>query len=607
MPSTTSHSALIFKLKESSMPGKIKVWSTAAAFWLVQAAVLGQGAYQIHLNAEPDTVSAGQAGSLDVEVLLSEGYHVTAPGSGLFSVEPEPAEGIEFEAPRYPQGEKDKFGEVYKGAVHVLIPFKAVEAAAAGARVLSARVTIQQCGESQGVCYPPEDVRVETRLIVREGRPTASEPEAAGGRDIAGRVSDALSKGSATAFLLVFLGGLLTGFTPCVYPMIPITIAVIGAQSSGKKLGGFVLSLFYVLGIGVTFSMLGMIAAQTGSLFGSAMNHPILKVVISVIFLVMGLSMLGAFVMQMPPSLAARFRGRKRKGFFGAFITGLVAGLIVSPCISPLLVVILAWVAKSGSLPLGFGLLFTFAMGLGVLFVIIGTFSGALRALPKSGFWMEWIERGFGILLVTLAVVFIRPVVSPFLYACLWAVTLVFFGTFSGAFTPLVRESGGRQKTAKAVSVLLVMTGGIVLFQAFAGQRPAGGAKNRVINSGSETAAPEASAIPWKFSEAEAFETAKATGRSVLIDFYAEWCAACRELDEKTWPDANVQKAAAGFVPLRMDMTAKNERNAGIQKKYHIIGMPTVILADSRGKEIDRFTGYQSPKGVAEFLRKHGR
>lgn len=584
------------------MKKQVRIWSMATALLLVQAAVLGQGAYQIRLKAEPDTVSAGQAGFLDVEIRLSEGYHVTAPGSGLFSVEAEPAEGVEFKEPQYPPGVKDKFGEVYKGIVHVRIPFNTASASVPGVRALSAKVTIQQCGESQGVCYPPEDVRVETPLLVREGRQAASEPAKGRSKDIAGRVSDALAKGTASAFLLVFLGGLLTGFTPCVYPMIPITIAVIGAQASGKKLSGFVLSLFYVLGIGVTFSVLGMIAAQTGSLFGSAMNQPIFKVLISVIFLAMGLSMLGAFVMQMPPSLAARFRGKKRRGFFGAFITGLVAGLIVSPCISPLLVVILAWVAKSGSLPLGFGLLFTFAMGLGVLFLIIGTFSGALRALPKSGFWMEWIERGFGILLVTLAVVFVKPVVSQFLYACLWAVTLVFYGTFLGAFTPLDRESGSRQKLAKAVSVLLVMTGGIVLFQTFTG-----GARNQAIPAETKTAAQGSPGIPWISSETEAFQTAAAAGRPVLLDFYAEWCTACRELDEKTWPDARVQKAAAGFVPLRMDMTGKSELNSGIQKKYHIIGMPTVILADSKGREIDRFTGYQSPAEVTAFLRKHVR
>jgi len=582
---------------------RVGICGSIALLILTRSAVFSQGAYQIQLEADPDTLSPGRSGSLNVTIQLTEGYHVSAPDDGLFSVEPETVKGIVFGTPFYPEGAKEKFGLVYRGTVHVQIPFTVQPKAVTGIYTLAAKVTVQQCGESQGVCYPPEDVRVETRVLIGKAD-GAKDPTAAEGgeKDIAGRVADALEKGSITAFLLVFLGGLLTSFTPCVYPMIPITIAVIGAQASGKKLSGLVLSLFYVLGIGVTFSALGMIAAKTGSLFGSAMNHPVLKVLIAMIFFLMGLSMLGAFVMQLPPALAAKLRVKKRKGYIGAFFTGLVAGLVVSPCISPLLVVILAWVAKKGSLLLGFGLLFSFALGLGVLFIVIGTFSGALRALPKSGLWMELIERGFGILLVTLAVVFMKPVVSPFVYACLWAVTLVFYGTFLGAFTPLDRESSGRRKISKAAAVLLVMIGGILLFQAFAArsQKPAPKTAAKVDSVSAE-------GIPWIFSENEAFLNANAARKYVLIDFFAEWCAACRELDEKTWPDAAVQKAASGFIPLRMDMTEKNIQNTEIQKRYKILGMPTAIITDSQGKEIDRFTGYLSPNEVSEFLSKHGR
>ena len=572
-----------------------------AALWLIQAAVRGQGAYEVGMHPDPDTLSAGGRGSLIVEIRLAEGYHVTSPKDGLFSVEPESEAGIEFKEPIYPDGVKEKFGTIYRGNVRVRIPFTVRKDAAGGPHTIAAKVTLQQCGESLAVCYPPEEVRVETHLQVKETE-KGQAPDTAGtaGNDIAGRVTDALAKGSVTAFLLVFLGGLLTSFTPCVYPMIPITIAVIGAQASGKKMSGFILSLFYVLGIGVTFSALGMAAAKTGSLFGSAMTHPIIKGLIAGVFLLMGLSMLGAFVMQMPPSLAARLRGKKRRGFLGAFFTGLVAGLVVSPCISPLLIVILAWVAKEGSLLLGFGLLFSFAMGLGILFVVIGTFSGALKALPRSGLWMELIERGFGILLVTLAVVFMKPVVSPFLYAILWAVYLVFCGTFLGAFVPLDRDSHVRQKITKAVAVLLVMAGGIILFQAFTG-----GHRDSISRPAPEYGDAGSSGIPWMASETAAFETAKSSGKSVLMDFSAAWCAACRELDQRTWPDPEVQKAAAAYVPLRLDMTGKSEQNAEIQKRRKIIGMPTVIISDSQGREIDRFEGYQPPEKVAEFLRKH--
>jgi thiol:disulfide interchange protein DsbD len=564
----------------------------------------GQGSYSVRMETVPDTLSAPGSGVAVVRLALSEGYHVTAPDNGLFAVVPDSAEGIVFGEPRYPKGVPDKFGNVYKGGIEVPVPIRISAEAAPGIRLLGATVTIQQCGESQGVCYPPEDVRVEAKVFIGlpEHGSLVPAAEASGRKDLAGRLNDALERGAFAAFLLVFLGGLLTGFTPCVYPMIPITIAVIGAQASGKKLGGFVLSLFYVLGIAVTFSALGMAAAKTGSLFGSAMSHPIVTVLIAAVFFIMGLSMLGAFVMQMPPALASRLRGKKRAGFAGAFITGLLAGLVVSPCISPLLVVILTWVAKKGSLFLGFGLLFTFALGLGVLFIVIGTFSGALRALPKSGGWMEWIERGFGVLLLALAVLFLKPVLSPFLYACLWAAGLVSLGTFLGAFTPLDRDSGSRQKIQKAAAVLLVMAGGMVLFSAWTGprQKSAPASELRTEPTGKE-------GVAWRSSEADAFKEAKASGKPVLIDFTADWCAACRELDEKTWPDAALRDALAGWIPLRMDMTKKNEKTAEAQKRFGILGMPTVVLMSSDRRELGRFTGFKQPDEVLNWLRAHAR
>jgi thiol:disulfide interchange protein DsbD len=574
--------------------------------FLVLSAALtasGQGAYELSATVEPSALRAGGSGTFFVRLALSEGFHVTAPGSGLFEVVPDTAGGIEFGAPQYPAAVKDAWGDVYKGKVSVPVSFRVRADASPGARKLEATVTVQQCGEAQGVCYAPEDVRVEAALTVESGVEDSGAPPAARGeRDLAGRVSDALEKGSIAAFLLVFLGGLLTSLTPCVYPMIPITMAVIGAQSSGKKAGGFVLSLFYVLGIGITFSVLGMAAAKTGSLFGSFMSHPAVTVLIAVLFFAMGLSMLGAFVMQLPPALASRLRGRKRTGFLGALLTGIAAGLIVSPCISPLLVVILAWVAKQGSLLLGFGLLFSFAMGLGVLFVVIGTFSGALRALPKTGVWAELIERGFGLMLVALALVFLRPVLGPFLYACAWAAALVVAGTFLGAFTPIDAGGPTRGKIAKSAAVLLVMTGGILLFSAITG-RLSGTASSPV-------AAPSVSRAEgpaWLLSETGALNAASSSGKPVLVDFAADWCAACRELDEKTWPDPSVLSAAGAFIPLRLDMTENTESVKALQKKFGILGMPTVLVLSPEGRELGRFTGFRGPAEVVRFLEAHVR
>ncbi|MDM7925903.1 MAG: protein-disulfide reductase DsbD [bacterium] len=567
------------------------------------AAAFSQGAYVIRMTVEPSSIPPDGNGKAIVEVSLSEGYHVTAPGDGLFSVVPDSVPGVVFSAPKYPEGVPDKFGKVYKGIVRVEIPLKVLPDASPGERIISAMVTIQQCGETNGVCYPPEDIRTEATLTISGPGEIAAAGQNSEKKDIAARVADALEKGSWTALLLVFLGGLLTSFTPCVYPMIPITMAVIGAQAAGgRRWSGFILSLFYVFGISLTFASLGMIAAKTGSLFGSFMNHPVVTIFIAALFLAMGLSMLGAFTIQMPPSVASKLRGKKKRGFLGAFLTGIVSGLIVSPCISPLLVVILAWVAKKGSLLMGFGLLFSFAWGLGVLFILIGTFSGALKALPKSGLWMELIERGFGILLVTLAVFFVKPVLSPFVYACLWAVYLVVLGTFLGAFTPTEKSDPPRNKILKAAAVLLVLTGAIVLYSAMTGRA---GRTVAVSDSGRTTAlsrGPE-----WLDSEDAAFAVSAAMSMPILVDFAADWCAACHELDEKTWPDATVLAALKSYVPLRLDMTRNTEAVKALQKKYRIVGMPTVIALSADGKELGRFTGFKPPAETVKFLEAHVR
>jgi thioredoxin:protein disulfide reductase len=596
-------------MKRQCMSSKRRI--VLAGLLLAAGAGFSQAKIDVRLSAEPDRLPAGGTGRLVVEISMPEGTHITAPPEGLFGVVPDSAQGLRFLDPKYPDGVPDKYGKVYKGAFRVIVPFSAAAGAAPGERRVRAVVTVQQCGESQGVCYAPEDVAVEAVVAIGPAAaggsvqsaadadgPSGSEAGGPAKRDLAGRVAEALERGSLAAFLLVFFGGLLTSFTPCVYPMIPITMAVIGARSSGKKLGGFVLSLFYVLGIAVTFSALGVIAAKTGSLFGTFMNHPVVTVLIALIFLGMGLSMLGAFVMQMPPALASKLRGKKRGGFLGIFLTGLVSGLIVSPCISPLLVVILAWVAKKGSLLLGAGLLFSFALGLGVLFVVIGTFSGALKALPKSGRWMEIIERGFGILLVTLALVFVRPVIGHFLYVCAWSAYLIVFGTFLGAFSALDKEARGADKIRKAAAVFLVLLGGILLWSAV--QARAAG-----VSPGSVAA--RESSVSWITSEEEAFTEAKSTGVPLLIDFAADWCAACRELDGKTWPDPAVIDAVGRFVPLRLDMTKTTEAVRAAQKKYGIVGMPTVLVVDPSGKELGRFTGFKGPEETAEFLEAHGR
>lgn len=550
---------------------------------------------QFTASFDPASVGRGGRGILLVRGEIPENFHITHPESGIFTVQPEAIEGIHWDKPEFPKGEPDEVGFVYHDRVTIKIPFKVENSAIEGKQKIAISVTYQPCDELHGICYPPFDKSVTAELnIIATGA-------AVSGGGIADRITNALERGSWLAFLLVFIGGILTSLTPCVYPMIPITLAVIGAQATGNRMKGFVLSLFYVLGIAVTFSTLGLVAARTGALFGTFAQHPIVKVIIAAIFLTMGLSMLGAFVMQMPPAIASRLRGKQRKGFLGAFLTGLVAGLIVSPCISPLLVVILAWVAQSGSMLLGFGLLFSFAVGLGVLFILIGTFSGVLKNLPRTGIWAELIEKGFGLLLIVLAIFFLKPLLPSYVFMGVWALFLMFSGTFLGAFRLIDAESSSRQKTAKAIGLMAVIVSAALAFFATAEYLGFTVFEKAVPVT---TERPAESSV-WLSSDEQGFKEAKETGKPVLIDFYADWCPACHELDEKTWPDSRVKTALSNYIPVRLDLTRNDASVKAYQKKYSIVGMPTVILLSPKGVEIARFEGFHSPDAVESFLNSH--
>lgn len=602
-----SSSSQVFRLDDDPAKGAAVVntcLKSALFGLLLLGSTFAQDVSPVEIAAEirPGAIKRGSTGVFEITCKVAQGYHISDASEGFFKVETESADGVTYLEVEYPPGKEDSYyGTIYRGTVRVPVPFIVTAGAEEGVRRLNARVSVQACWEESGLCYPPRIMEVgsEFRILPEKKGRTVNRESDSG--PIADRLSRALERGSWIAFFIVFLGGLLTSFTPCVYPMIPITIAVIGAQASGGKLKGLFLSLFYVLGIAITFSTLGVIAAKTGGIFGSYAQHPIVLTAISAIFLLMGLSMLGVFVIQMPARLATKLRGKKRTGFIGAFLTGLVAGLIVSPCISPLLVVILAWVAKTGSVILGAGLLFSFALGLGVLFVIIGTFSGVLKNLPKAGGWMVIIERSFGILLVIIALVFIRRVLSLPVYLWSWAVFFILAGTFIGAFSPLDADSEGKKKLMKAAGLISIIVGACLIFFGF--QR----FFEREPQAPSERAAVEKVDAGWIPSDAEGFRVSRGSGKPVLMDFYADWCTACKELDEKVWPDARVKAQLENYVLVKLDLTKNDDRAREFQRKYRIVGMPTVILFHPSGEEKFRLEGYAPPEDMEKLLIQYGR
>ncbi len=562
------------------------------------------------LGGEP---AAGGDSRLGVVYHVPAGNHLTATFQGLaFASEP----AAVFGAAVFP---KPVAAEIpyYRGEVMALVPVTWPDRA--GPMRVTLRAEYQLCREGDAaVCYQPGEAVAELRLDLAAGAavttttPAAATPAAgtgdgavaapaAGG--LQARLQHALEQGSWLAFLMVFLGGVLASFTPCVYPMIPITISYIGGNSRGKPLKGFVLSLWYVLGIALVYSTLGVAAAATGGAFGQATQTPVFAAIVAAIIGAMALSMAGLFDLQLPSTLTSRVGGG-RTGFLGPLLMGAAMGLIAAPCVGPVLIVLLTWVATTGNLVLGFWLLFTFALGLGVLFVALGTFSGLLTALPGAGGWMQTIKHVFAIVLFALALWFLRLYAPAWLLAAVFGLALLLSVSAWGAWRALPEGAGARAgldlgglRFLWLLGATLAILGG--LRGLAPGLLPAGNAPVVAAAEGEHRAEPA-----WLFDEEAAFATARELGKPVMMDFWAAWCAACVELDERTYNQPAIRALAGDFVAVKMDLTERNATNDARARRYGVVGMPTVLFFDQQGREIERFSGFMNARDLAVVLER---
>jgi thiol:disulfide interchange protein DsbD len=428
----------------------------------------------------------------------------------------------------------------------------------------------------------------EIQAVPQQGEKRAPDTSTAG-QAAEGPASRFEGKALLPLFLLVFLGGLALNLTPCVYPLIPITVSYFGGQSGGKK-GGLVLhAVLYVIGMAITYSVLGSIAAFTGSLFGAALQYPPVLIFIALIMILLSLSMFDVYELRMPGFLN-KLAGGSQKGYFGTLFMGLTVGIVAAPCIGPFVLGLLTYVGNRGSVILGFSLFFVLALGLGVPFLFLGIFSGSLNKLPRSGAWMVWVRKVFGFILIAMAIYFLKTLFpTTLLYHLSLALTILIAGLYMAWLEP-TQSPGKAFRYVRTIVGLIFF--GVALFAAHSGIQ---GYLDTALATGKGGAS--LNAIAWSPYSEEKLAEATAAGRPVFIDSFADWCIPCKEMDKLTFSRPEVIAASRGFVMLKADLTSN--KDAGVRafyKKYGIKGVPTLIFLYPDGAEIEelRGTGFES-------------
>jgi thiol:disulfide interchange protein DsbD len=542
------------------------------------------------------TLTAGSEpgkGLLIVEASLAEGWHVNShePSEDYLiptSVALDAAPGVAFAQARYPQSRRVKFAfsdtplSVYEERFAVDVP---VSWTGGPAPTLSGRLDFQACNDKQ--CLAPASlafrssaaaaVSVAGSLLSGGAVPLTDAP--APGGPAAGASHDFAAllerRGFFAVLVLLFAGGLALNLTPCVYPVIPLTVSFFGGQAQGDKRRIFALAGLYVLGMATMYSGLGVAAALSGKLFGAALQSPWVLGGVAGVLVLLALSMFGLYDLTMPSALVQKTGARA--GAAGAYAMGLLVGVVAAPCVGPFVLGLLAFVAARQSPLLGFLFFFVLSLGLGLPYLFLAVFSGRIASLPRAGMWMESVKKVFGWVLLAMAAYFLRTALPAPLKDWLLPAVLVV-----AAAALLAGTAGLKLPSRLTVAVLF---GASAVFFA--------------PRSGSGEAGPV-----WAPYEAARVASA---GRPAVVDFSASWCIPCIELDKKTFSDAHVRAALERRALFKADMTKTGSPEArALAEKFSILGVPTVIFLDAAGHERAelRLVGFEDADAFLKRLER---
>ena len=561
-------------------------------------------------------VTALDKGTLNAHWTIQPDHHLYRPKIKFAILDPQ---GLQIGPPVFPNGETvddEFFGkiEIYGEDIDVKVPFKADNL-----NKIVVQTEYQGCAENSGLCYPPV---IKTTELSLAGLPAANPELQATIQNEAIDAAEPANEGDAVfnrmrddsyfkTLLFFFLAGLGLAFTPCVFPMIPILSGIIAGYGNLSSRKAFWLSMAYVLPMALTYAIVGVIAGLSGANLQVMFQNTWVISAFAGLFVLLALSMFGFYDLQMPVSIQSRLSeisNRQQGGsFIGAGIMGILSALIVGPCVTAPLIGALVYIAQTRDALLGGLSLFTLGLGMGVPLLMIGTSAG--RLLPRAGAWMDTTKAIFGIMMLGLAIWMLDRVVPLELTMALTGTLLVVSGIYMGALEKINEEAGGWGRFWKSIGLILLFYGAMVLFGVSAGSQNLLQPLKGVFGGSSAAATLEKKELTFQTIKGiegleQALAAAKTQNRPVMLDFYADWCVSCKELEATTFKDEKVRDALNGVMVLQADVTANDAQDKALNARFKLFGPPQILFFNPQGQELKsvRLTGYEAPQAFLERI-----
>ncbi|MDP3009341.1 MAG: protein-disulfide reductase DsbD [Methylococcales bacterium] len=559
-------------------------------------------AFQFFANVNNDNTVA-------VSWQIAKGYYLYRDKIHLELVNAPDTQLGNFTIPNGIPKEEEAFGkvEIFYDEVKFAVPLIRTTTEA---RTITLKASFQGCAE-RGVCYPPMTQTVELALpAANASTATATAAPVLSEQD---QIVDSLKHDSFAMTLLSFFGfGLLLSLTPCIFPMIPILSGIIvGHGNHITTRRAFLLSLSYVVASALTYTLFGILAALFGENLQTLFQQPWIVGLFSAVFVLLSLSMFGFYNLQLPASIQTKLHNssvRHQDGsLWGAAIMGALSSLIVGPCVAAPLAGALIFIGQTGDAVLGGSALFALGLGMGMPLLLLGASAGKL--LPKAGNWMNVTKAVFGVVMLAVAVWMLSRVIPPTVTMLLWAMLLVLPSIYLSAIDPLPEHASGWRKLWKGVGVMMLVYGVLLLIGLSMGNsnllKPLHG-----FAVGGNAQAAEQGLVFQRIHSVEELAAkvtqASAEGKSVMLDFYADWCVSCKEMEAYTFTDAKVKQALGNFVLLQADVTANSAADKALLEKFQLIGPPAILFFDKDQHEHpeNRVIGYQDADTFLKSLQR---